>query len=142
MYARSDADREDLFQEIVLQLWRNYHTYEGKAKVSTWMYRVALNTAISAFRKEKRRPPTTDGEAWLPGLAAPMPDPDFAEKRAVLYLAIQSLSDFERAIVLLFLEEHSYEEIATIVGITPNHVGVKLSRIKEKLKKKVVPLFE
>lgn len=141
LYAFREAEREDLFQEILLQLWRNYRTYNGKAKISTWMYRVALNTAISALRKKERRP-NLGGDDKLPaGLSESISDPDIAEKRKFLYQAIAQLSEIERAIILLYLEEHSYEEISQIMGITPNNVGVKLNRIKAKLKKKITPHF-
>lgn len=142
LYAFGEAEREDLFQEIVLQLWRNYKTFEAKAKISTWMYRVALNTSISALRKKERRPNLDSNEPLPFSLAERVHDPDIAEKRSFLYRAIAQLSEIERAIVLLYLEEHSYEEISQIIGITPNNVGVKLNRIKGKLKKKVAPHFE
>ncbi len=142
LYAFGEAEREDLFQEIVLQLWRNYRSYSGKAKISTWMYRVALNTAISALRKKERRPNLNSNEPLPFGLAERIQDPDLAEKRQFLYRAIEQLSEIERAIVLLYLEDHSYDEISQIIGITSNNVGVKLNRIKVKLKKKISPHFE
>ncbi|MFK7924388.1 MAG: RNA polymerase sigma factor [Bacteroidia bacterium] len=142
LYAFGLAEREDLFQEIVLQLWRNHKTFSGKSKISTWMYRVALNTAISALRKKERRPKLESNEPLPFGLAERIHDPDIAEKRSFLYRAIDQLSEIERAIILLYLEEQSYEEISQIMGITSNNVGVKLNRIKEKLKKKIVPHFE
>jgi RNA polymerase sigma factor (sigma-70 family) len=142
IYARTEEEQEDLFQEMVLQLWRSYGSFRGQAKLSTWLYRIALNTAISAYRKQVRRPQNKVGLDSLPELSAAIPDPDFPEKRKFLYQAIQTLTDLEKAIVLLYLEDHSYDEIAQIVGITRNHVGVKLNRIKEKLRKKITPLFE
>lgn len=141
MYCDQEEERRDLFQEVVLQLWRAYDSFRGQAKVSTWMYRIALNTAITGFRKQKRRPhmeTLPDSSTVLPSY-----DPDYEqdEKRKLLYQAIDQLSEIEKAIVMLHLEDHSYDEIAEIVGITSNHVGVKLNRIKGKLRKIMVPHF-
>lgn len=139
LYCTDPGDRRDLFQEILLQLWRAWPRFRGEAKISTWMYRIALNTAISDLRKRKRRPELEqmpEGE-----LKIGMNDPSLEdrEKSTFLYNAINQLSKVEKAIVMLYLESHSYEEIAEIVGITPNHVGVKLSRIKQKLKQLLSP---
>lgn len=141
LYCDAADEREDLFQEILLQLWKGYKAYKGEAKPTTWMYRVALNTAISSFRKRKRRPQgqgLSDYEFQIP---SPTTDPDADEKRRFLYRAINKLSKVEKAIIMLYLEEHSYDEIAEIVGITRNHVGVKINRIKAKLKKTIQPFF-
>lgn len=141
MYCNQEEERRDLFQDIVLQLWRAYESFKGDSKISTWMYRVALNTAISGFRKQKRKPEQSqlsDRAYQIPLMA---PDPDMEEKRAFLYKAIEQLSEVEKAIVMLHLEDHSYEEIAEIIGITANYVGVKLNRIKQRLKKILQPHF-
>ncbi|MEZ4851964.1 MAG: sigma-70 family RNA polymerase sigma factor [Bacteroidia bacterium] len=139
MYANEDEVKADLFQEIVLQLWRAYGSYQGKAKITTWMYRVALNTAISGFRKQKRKPEhftISDRELEIPQVIA---NPDLSEETRWLYKAIEQLSEVEKAIIMLHLEEHSYDEIADIIGITRTHVGVKINRIKEKLRKIMLP---
>lgn len=141
LYCAGEEDRSDLFQEILLQLWRAWPRFRGEAKVSTWMYRIALNTAISDLRKRKRQP-ETEG---LP-VAAFIPETEALtleeqEKSQFLQAAIQQLSPVEKAIVMLYLESHSYEEIAAIIGITRTHVGVKLNRIKAQLKKIIHPHF-
>lgn len=141
MYCDEADDRHDLFQEVVLQLWRAYGSFRGEAKVSTWMYRIALNTAISGFRKHKRRPQGESLSQQMVDIPYQGPDPDWEEKRRFLHQAIGQLSEVEKAIVMLHLEDHSYDEIAEIVGITRNYVGVKLNRIKEKLRKIMVPHF-
>ncbi|MEM6261568.1 MAG: sigma-70 family RNA polymerase sigma factor [Bacteroidota bacterium] len=141
MYAHNEDDRQDLFQEITLQLWRSFKSFKGDSKLSTWMYRVALNTAISGFRKKKRRGksvPLSTQEFQLP---ADEVNTERAEQLVFLKKAIQELSEVERALIMLYLEEHSYEEIADIMGITKNHVGVKLNRIKHKLKNRLTPHF-
>ena len=141
MYCDSPEERRDLFQEILLQLWKGYKSYQGRSKETTWMYRVALNTSISNFRKRKRRPEEFGISEREFQLAASESDPDHDEKVKVMHKAIGGLSKIEKAIIMLYLEEHSYDEIAEIVGITRNHVGVKINRIKQKLKKIVKPHF-
>lgn len=131
LYCRTPADRQDLFQEIVLQLWKSYPTFKQEARFSTWMYRIALNTAITHYRKEQRRPQAVFMEGFeMPDLAAANAD---NEDIRILYKAIEQLSAVEKAIILLFLDEKSYEEIAEITGITKTNVGVKLNRTKQKL---------
>ncbi|MDX1905644.1 MAG: sigma-70 family RNA polymerase sigma factor [Bacteroidia bacterium] len=139
IYTEHPEDRRDLFQDIVLQLWRARESWRGEAKLSTWMYRVALNTAISRFRKEKRLPRHQDITLLATQLADTAPDPDLDEKRTMLYKAINHLSEVEKGVTMLYLEEHSYEEISEIIGITPNHVGVLINRIKAKLRKILSP---
>lgn len=141
MYCDGAQDRKDLFQEILMQLWRSYANFRGESRMSTWMYRVALNTAISGLRKRKRREVEQGLSDRELELEAKGPDREQEEKKKFLYEAIKLLSDVEKAIIMLHLEEHSYEEIASIIGITTNHVGVKISRIKGKLKKILLPHF-
>jgi RNA polymerase sigma-70 factor (ECF subfamily) len=141
LYRTTSADRSDLFQEILLQLWRAWPRFRGDSKVSTWMYRVALNTAISDLRKRTRQPET---EALPPPEFLPeteQPSLEEREKSQFLQAAIRQLSPVEKAIVMLYLESHTYEEIAGMIGITPSHVGVKLNRIKAQLKTIIKPHF-
>ena len=137
LYCPDENDRQDLYQEIVLQLWRAWPRYEARpeAKVSTWLYRVALNVAISDLRRRTRRPAATSlSRPELPELAAPPPDGPDADDLAQLYRAIERLSDVEKAFVLLYLEERPYAEMADILGITPNNVRVKMHRVQDKLR--------
>ncbi|WP_231862312.1 RNA polymerase sigma factor [Rufibacter sp. DG15C] len=143
MYCRDPEERKDLFQEIVLQLWRSYPTFKHESKVSTWMYRVALNTAVSSFRKESRRPhqsSLSDLDLQIP--SAPDTSAEYELKIKYLYSAIDQLSQVEKAIVMLYLEDKSYDEIAEIIGITKSNVGVKLNRIKAKLEKLLTPVYD
>ncbi len=131
IYCNTAMEREDLFQEIVLQLWRSFPTFRNESKITTWMYRIALNTAISGLRK--KRVPTTELEA----VSYQIKDEkeDYLEDKLVqLYKAINYLSDIEKSIVLLYLEDKPYDEIAEIIGISANYVAVKMNRIKEKLR--------
>lgn len=134
LYCPDPAAREDLLQEIMLQLWQAFPRFRGEARPTTWLYRVALNTAITGFRRGQRAP----ARATLPEAAwhqIPQPGPDPLEDQlARLYAAIGQLSDVEKAIVLLHLEDKDSAEIADIVGITPNYVRVKMTRIRERLR--------
>jgi RNA polymerase sigma-70 factor (ECF subfamily) len=121
---------------MLLQLWRAYPNFRGQAKISTWMYRIALNTAISSFRKQKRQIKTQHFEAndTLFNKFTEHTNIEEDENLAQMYAAIARLKDLEKAIVMLYLEDYSYEKIANILGISSNHIGVKLHRIKLKLK--------
>ncbi len=133
VYADSFEDRRDLLQEMLLQLWRSYPGYRGDAKFSTWMHRVALNTALLGWRRRSRRPEghlSADDRVLdnLPGIETD----DEAVRE--LYAAIRALPGVDRAIVALWLEGHSYSEIAAIIGLRRSNVSVRLVRLKEKLR--------
>jgi RNA polymerase sigma factor (sigma-70 family) len=134
LYAHTDADRQDLFQEIVIQLWRSYPKFRGEAKRSTWMYRVALNTAITGLRRKKDFINSYD-PATLPVHLA---DDNSAllkeEKLQEMYVAIAQLNEVERAIVMLYMDDKSYEEMEEILGMAQGNLRVKMTRIKEKLR--------
>jgi len=135
VYGETLEDREDLFQDILLNLWKGYPSFRGESKFSTWLYRIALNTCITGYRKKSKFPKTysiSDRHKVIPDTGN---IPDNGEELRLLYRAIDKLDKLEKAIMILYLEEKSYEEIAEIVGITPNNTGVKITRIKEKLRK-------
>lgn len=136
MYANTKADREDLFQEMLIQLWRAFPKYKAEAKFTSWMYQICLNTAISGLRKEKRKPLfsffTHEDLTKIPIEFHGANEEDEAQLQA-LYEAISQLGDIDKAIILLYIEENSYEEIAKIIGISITNVGVKINRIKSKL---------
>ena len=131
MYVQRPDDREDLFQEITLQAWKSYPRFKGNARFSTWLYRVALNTAITYYRKQKRNPITHSDITGYEIPEAPI-DPTDAQFQ-LMYKAIGELSEVDKALVLLYLEDYPYDDIAQMMGITPNHVAVKMNRIKSKL---------
>lgn len=135
IYCDSEEDRRDLFQEILAQLWKSFPSFRSEAKFSTWMYRVALNTAITSFKKNKRQPDKSGLEIGNFQLAEEEYDHEAEEQIKLLHQAIANLSGVEKSIVLLYLENKKYEEIAEITGITQNYVRVKMNRIKKKLKK-------
>lgn len=133
MYCDNNADRDDLRQEILAQLWKAIPKFRGDSKISTWIYRVALNVAISDFRKRKREPATLNTQNIYPDV----PDSGTGKTEdeiILLHRAIEKLTRVERAMVLLYLESQPYEDISEIMGITPNHARVKMHRIKDKLK--------
>ncbi|MDP4148112.1 MAG: sigma-70 family RNA polymerase sigma factor [Bacteroidota bacterium] len=135
LYGRSEADRQDLFQEIVVQLWRSYPRFRNEARFSTWLYRIALNTAISDLRKQKKTFLSVDPGELPAGIEDLHDGPGQEEQRQQLYAAIDRLTELEKAIVMLYLEDKSYEEMEEIFGIRQNNLRVKMSRIKEKLRK-------
>jgi RNA polymerase sigma-70 factor (ECF subfamily) len=134
MYESNPELRNDLFQEIVLQLWRSFHTFRGEAKITTWMYRIALNTAISGYRKQTRHVKTEDLHEVHFNISERYTDDD-DDSTQKLQWAIRQLSEIERAMVMMALEEIPYEEIAETIGITQNNVRVRMNRIREKLRK-------
>ena len=133
VYASSPEDREDLHQEILMQSWRSFGSFNGRSKFSTWLYRVALNTALVRGRKTAARRGVVgetgaDVDVAVDDRAARDPDVE------LLYQCIQALPELNRAIVLLHLEQHTYEEIAEITGLSRTNVSVRLVRIREKLR--------
>lgn len=130
-YAITAMDMDDLFQEIVIQVWRSIPVWRKDCAVSTWIYRIAINTALSWTRKEKRHRHTEDLEAAQVLLMEPGAAAD--ERLAWLYEEIHQMDVIDRSLALLLLEGFSYKEMAVIMGITESNVGVKINRIKKKL---------
>jgi RNA polymerase sigma-70 factor, ECF subfamily len=133
IYGRDEAGKEDLYQEIVIQLWKAYGSFRGESKFSTWMYRIALNTAISDLRKQNRRVDLQFPE-FIPREEPDLKDDTRDEQLKQLYGAIQKLSEVEKAIVMLYLDDKSYEEMEEILGISNGNLRVKMNRIKDKLR--------
>jgi RNA polymerase sigma-70 factor (ECF subfamily) len=135
VYCWNAKDKEDLFQEIVVQLWRAWPAFRGDAKFSTWMYRIALNTAISGLRRQKNNMVFVEPEK-LPSEISDVSDAaEKEEQLSQMYTAIRELSELERAIVMLYLDDKSYDEMEDILGVNQNNLRVKMNRIKEKLRK-------
>jgi len=132
MYMDDAEQQRDLFQEIVMQLWKAYPSFKGKSKFSTWMYRVALNTALVYFKKDSRKVDKTPLDENIDVIDV---DENEAkeEKLAYLYKAVQELNAVEKALIFLFLENQSHKEIAESLGISEVNARVKLNRTKEKL---------
>ena len=131
MYVDHQEDREDLYQEIVFQLWKSYQKFEGKSQFSTWLYRVSLNTALTFLKSEKRKPDNAFLHENL-DVAEELQD-DKEVQLQLFYKAVHELNPIEKALIFLFLEGQSHKEIATNLGITEVNARVKLNRTKEKL---------
>ena len=136
VYTWNPEEQDDLYQEILFQLWRALPNFKQNSHANTWLYRVALNTAITFVRKSKSsrlRMVPCDTEELQEFPAHPTHDPDKTEQVAELLRAISQLKDLEKAAITLFLEDLAYEEIASVMGISESNVGVILHRAKKKL---------
>ena len=129
-YASDEEPLSDLFQDTVCNLWTAYPKFRGECSISTWIYRIALNTCISYFRKKNRSPRNVDLSDLQDAFIQPE---EITGEIKEMYRLIRQLKNLERAIILLYLEEKSYQEIAEITGLSLSNVAVKLKRIKEKL---------
>jgi RNA polymerase sigma-70 factor (ECF subfamily) len=140
-YCRNEEDRKDLVQEIIVQLWKSFDQYNNQYKYSTWMYRIALNVAISFYRKENRRlkvsNPLSDG---IIHFAETNVIDETEENIGFLQKFISELKELDKALMLLYLEEKSYKEIAEIIGISETNVATKIGRIKTRLKQKFLTI--
>jgi RNA polymerase sigma factor (sigma-70 family) len=136
VYFDDTDEREDVWQEMMYQLWRSYPGFNGKSKFSTWMYKVCLNTALTIKRRNRNQKTEPLSSVHL---EIPLETPENKNEEAVQLLlqAISTLSPLNKAIVLLYLENMSYEEIATVVGITQSNVSVRLVRIKKELESRI-----
>jgi len=139
LYTNDQDSHNDLFQEITIQLWKAYPKFRGDSKFSTWMYRVALNTAITLYRKRKRQLKTQDFEGVSFKMTAEAYDETVEEQLKLMYNAVKSLNDVDKALVFLYLEDKSYRDIAETLGISEVNARVKMSRVKDKLRKVLNP---
>jgi len=131
----SDLDaHQDLFQEMVIQLWKSYPKFKGDAKFSTWAYRVSLNTAISLYRGKKTKIETVDWDYSLSNIRYEEYSSETEDQLKHLYDAVRQLNDIDKALVYMYLEEKDYTEIAETLGISEVNARVKMNRIKSKLK--------
>lgn len=137
IYTNNEQDHEDLFQEITIQLWKSFPGFKGDAKFSTWMYRVALNTAITLFKKPKKKD-LQHSEVDISSLKMEYEVYENDEhKLKKMYKAIYELSDIEKALIMMYLEDKPYREIGEILGITEGNARVKMNRAKNNLKLKI-----
>jgi RNA polymerase sigma-70 factor (ECF subfamily) len=134
IYAYTDADRQDLFQEIVIQVWKAYPKFKGESKFSTWLYRVAINTAITGLRRQKNFVTSYEPAALPVHIQDDNLHQPQDEQLQQLYSAIEQLNQVEKALVMLYMEDRSYEEMESILGISQGNLRVKMNRVKEKLR--------
>ncbi len=136
VYTFDHDEYEELFQEMLIQIWRSLGNFRGEAKLSTWIYRICINCALS-FRaktvRHKKRFESLDGKIFL----SPIPESAYDQRRESLYTAIRELRPVDRAIVSLFLDDKSYEETAEILGMTKTNVATRLMRLKRNLMEKL-----
>jgi len=134
-YCSDVENRKDLEQEILLQLWKSFKKFDGRVKMSTWIYRIALNTAISFYRADRK---ITDRkvpiDASIISISNFEYDAELEENISILYQFIEKLDEFEKALILLYLDDNKYKDIADILGISETNVATKISRIKKTLK--------
>lgn len=136
IYANGQDDQKDLYQEIVYQLWKAFGSFRGDAKISTWLYRVAMNTAIARIRKNKKNQNQVPIDQVVLNYTENR-DTEMEERLIVMYHYIEKLNNLDKGIILLLLENKSYEEIAEITGLSPSNVGTRISRVKKKLQTQV-----
>lgn len=134
LYTNNQDAHNDLFQEITIQLWKAYPKFRGEAKFSTWMYRVGLNTAITIYRKSKRRIKTQEFEAFQFKISTEEFDDTEEQQLKLMYKAVHQLNDIEKALIFLYLEDKNYSEISETMGISEVNARVKMNRIKTKLR--------
>jgi RNA polymerase sigma-70 factor (ECF subfamily) len=127
-YADENSAMDDLYQDVVLNLWKAFPNFRKESQLSTWIYRIALNTCVSFYRNTKRRPACVEITQEIKAYV------EENEAVAELYACINQLGKLERALILLYLEDRPYKEIAEIMGITATNVSTKINRIKEKLR--------
>ncbi len=133
IYAEQIDDQQDLYQEIIYQLWKSYKTFEGKSKISTWIYKVALNTSLAYINLKKKHAGKVEMNDSLLQIEDKT-DTVLDDRITEMYQKIRKLNEIDRAIIFLFLEGKDYEEIAAIIGFTNSNVGTRLNRIRQKLK--------
>jgi RNA polymerase sigma factor (sigma-70 family) len=135
-YCKDEEDRQDLIQETMLQIWQSLHKYNGKFAITTWLYRISLNVAISHYRKNKTRSNTFISlkEGFIETTASESNEKE--QQLTQLEQFISELKEMDKALILLYLEDKNHHEIAEIVGITVSNVSTRIARIRDKLKKR------
>lgn len=139
MYCSDSLDAEDLYQDILFGLWKAWPNFNGDSRISTWMYKIGLNLAITRLRKSKKNVPRESlnfSHETIPANDTIRLDIQFDHE---LQVAIGSLGQFDKALLMLYLDEKSYKDIAEILGISESNVGVRINRIKKQLKEKIKP---
>ena len=137
IYTQNEQDQKDLYQEIVYQLWKSFDSFRNESKISTWMYRVALNTAISQLNKSKKHSSNTGLDRVILKQTDNY-DAEFENRLKIVYEHIHQLNILEKGLILLLLDGKKYGEISEITGLSITNVGTRISRIKQKLKSRIL----
>jgi RNA polymerase sigma factor (sigma-70 family) len=135
IYCKDYEDKKDLEQEILIQLWKSLEKYNENYKISTWIYKIAMNVSISFYRKNKNSLTHLPIDSIFIEKEYEEHNDETKDKKRILNIFIDQLNEFDKAIILLYLEDYNYKEISNIIGITETNVGSKINRIKNKLKK-------
>jgi len=136
-YTNTAQDREDLINDIAFEMWKAFPNFKGKSKISTWVYRIALNTSMNYKRNSRRKKEFIQGAIELSNIEQSI-EIDNNPLIEMLYDCITELDEFSKAIILLYLDGYKHDEIAEITGISRTNVGTRISRIKEQLKNKAI----
>lgn len=134
-YTNTQEDFEDYYQEVCLQIWKSKDNFRKQSEWSTWVYRLSLNVCMTLLKKKKKNNYQYFASDSLPEESMEVSHTFNDESLNQLYAAIRQLSEVDRGVILLYLEERSYQQIADIIGTNPNNIGVRIKRIKERLKK-------
>jgi RNA polymerase sigma-70 factor (ECF subfamily) len=137
LYTNNTQDQDDLFQEIVIQIWKAFKKFKNHSKISTWVYRIAMNTAITGLRKRKKYISVIPINRTALNYSEIQSD-EQKDKLEFLYQCIKELNELDKGIILLYLEHKSYNEIADAIGLSETNVGTRMSRIKQKIRSKVI----
>lgn len=135
IYCKGIEDKKDLEQEILIQLWKSLEKFDEKYKISTWIYKIAMNVSISFYRKNKNNLNHLPIDSIFIEKEYEEQNDDVKDKKRILNFFIEQLNEFDKAIILLYLEDYNYKAISNIIGISETNVGSKINRIKNKLKK-------
>jgi RNA polymerase sigma-70 factor (ECF subfamily) len=141
-YCKNNEDWKDLEQEIIIQLWNSFARYDNQYKISTWMYRIALNVAISHYRKTRKEEGNHSLDDAVFTVVEDEPNETQNERRQLLYDFIGTLDELNKALIILHLEDHNHKEISDILGISESNVGTKINRIKNKFKATIKVSYE
>jgi len=137
VYTNQSEDQKDLYQEIVFQLWRSFESFKGESKMSTWIYRIALNTSITYLKKSKKNRSRAFTDFEIENIKETRNDLQ-EERMEVLYAHIRQLNEIDKGIILLFLEGKNHEDIAMISGFSKTNIGTRIGRIKQKLRTSIL----
>ncbi|WP_224484026.1 RNA polymerase sigma factor [Robertkochia aurantiaca] len=137
IYCKDEQDKKDLEQEILIQLWKSVDNYDERFKISTWIYRIAMNVSISFYRKNKRAASHVSMDSIFMEQTLAESEDDVLEKWQTVKYFLNQLNELDKAIMLLYLDDFNYSDIGEIVGISTTNVGTKINRIKNKLKQNV-----
>jgi RNA polymerase sigma-70 factor (ECF subfamily) len=135
-YTKTTADRDDLINDIALELWKAFPRFKGHAKISTWIYRIALNTSMNYKRRQKKEISLFSDLKQIDNISTLIDNEDNSNID-LLYNCIEDLDEINKAIIILYLDNNSHDEISEITGISKTNVGTRISRIKEQLRKSV-----